>query len=229
MILVMKGGQGAGQSQYTRRLLHLSEEVGLSGSGRLHDPFVTLEALSPGEYKTGGQGIVIRYGLHETPFGLALLGITERGICHLSFVTADEISPARAILNQAWPAAELQPDADSTVAYCDAIFTPLAERSQPLTVVVKGTNFQVQVWRALLSIPPGGLATYQSLAAAIGRPTAARAVGNAVGKNPIAYLIPCHRVIRASGALGGYRWGLARKSAILAWEAAQHPQPEAVT
>jgi AraC family transcriptional regulator of adaptative response/methylated-DNA-[protein]-cysteine methyltransferase len=207
----------------TTSLPDLSGLVGLSGSGRLHDLLVTLEAFSPGEYKTGGQGVVIRYGIHETGFGPVLIGITDRGICHLSFLTSTETQPVWETLNQTWPEAELQPDASATAVYRQAIFTPLAERPQPLAVIVKGTNFQMQVWRVLLSIPPGGLTTYQTIAAAIGRPTAARAVGNAVGKNPVAYLIPCHRVIRASGALGGYRWGLARKSAILAWEAGLSP------
>jgi AraC family transcriptional regulator of adaptative response/methylated-DNA-[protein]-cysteine methyltransferase len=166
---------------------------------------------------------VIRYGLPETPFGRALIGITDRGVCYLGFLSTNEMPRPDELLHQAWPTARLQPDASAAADCCDAIFTPLAQRS--LTVLVKGTPFQVQVWQALLSIPLGGLATYQTIAAAIGRPTAARAVGNAVGKNPIAYLIPCHRVIRGSGALGGYRWGLARKSAILAWEAMHGAAP----
>jgi AraC family transcriptional regulator of adaptative response/methylated-DNA-[protein]-cysteine methyltransferase len=196
----------------SKNLLDLTLDVGLSSSGRLHDLFVTLEAMSPGEFKTGGAGLQIRYGIHDTPFGKALIATTLRGICHLQF-DGDEQA-----LRSEWANAEIVLDAQTTQPLCDLIFNPSIS-SERLTVWVKGTNFQVQVWRALLTIPFGEMTTYQRLAEQMGRPTAARAVGNAVGKNSIGYLIPCHRVIRESGEWGGYRWGVERKTAILGWEA----------
>ncbi|MBW4442309.1 MAG: methylated-DNA--[protein]-cysteine S-methyltransferase [Plectolyngbya sp. WJT66-NPBG17] len=199
----------------TRNLFDLSIEVGLSGSGRLHDLFVTLEAMSPGEFKTNGKGLEITYGIHSTPFGQCLIATTPRGICNLHFL--DEIETAESVLRSQWANAAIFQDQQATEEICDCIFTPIA--GKPLVLFVKGTNFQIQVWRALLSIPPGGMTTYQGLATRIGRPTAARAVGNAIGSNPVGYLIPCHRVIRESGELGGFRWGLERKSVLLSWEA----------
>ncbi len=202
----------------TRNTLDLAAEIGLSGGGRLHDLFVTLEAVSPGEALSGGAGIDIRWGLHDTPFGKALLGLSARGICALHFV--DGTDEARERLRQIWPQAALQRDQAGTSETAQRIFTPLHDARQPLAVLVKGSNFQIQVWRALLVLPPGALTTYGELAAAIGRPEAARAVGTAIGANAIAYLIPCHRVIRASGVISGYRWGAARKAAMLGLEAA---------
>jgi AraC family transcriptional regulator, regulatory protein of adaptative response / methylated-DNA-[protein]-cysteine methyltransferase len=196
----------------SKSLLDLTLDLGLSSSGRLHDLFVNLEAMSPGEFKTAGAGLQIRYGIHDTPFGKALIATTLRGICHLQF---DEDEQA---LRSEWANAEIILDPQTTQPLCDLIFNP-GTHNERLTVWVKGTNFQVQVWRALLTIPFGEMTTYQRLAEQIGRPTAARAVGNAVGKNFIGYLIPCHRVIRESGELGGYRWGVERKTAILGWEA----------
>lgn len=195
-----------------KSLLDLTLDLGLSSSGRLHDLFVNLEAMSPGEFKTGGAGLQIRYGIHNTPFGKALIATTMRGICHLQF---DGNEPA---LRAEWANAEIVLDPQATQPLCDLIFSTGVSQ-EPLTVWVKGTNFQVQVWRALLTIPFGEMTTYQRLAEQMGRPTAARAVGNAVGKNSVGYLIPCHRVIRESGELGGYRWGIERKTAILGWEA----------
>ena len=195
-----------------KSLLDLTLDLGLSSSGRLHDLFVNLEAMSPGEFKTGGAGLQIRYGIHNTPFGKALIATTRRGICHLQFDGNEQA------LRAEWANAEIVLDPQATQPLCDLIFSPGASQ-EPLTVWVKGTNFQVQVWRSLLTIPFGEMTTYQRLAEQMGRPTAARAVGNAVGKNPIGYLIPCHRVIRESGELGGYRWGVERKTAILGWEA----------
>lgn len=203
----------------TRNTLDLAAEIGLSGGGRLHDLFVTLEAVSPGEALSGGAGIDIRWGLHDSPFGKALLGLSARGVCALHFV--DGADEARERLHQTWPRAALQRDQDGTAGTAQRVFTPLHDARQPLAVLVKGSNFQVQVWRALLALPPGALTTYGELAAAIGRPEAARAVGTAVGANAIAYLIPCHRVIRASGVISGYRWGAGRKAAMLLREAAQ--------
>lgn len=205
----------------TKSLLDLSGDVGLSSPGRLHDLFVNLEAMSPGEFKAGGAGLKIWYGVHATPFGECLIATTSRGICNLDFLdatvsqTVNQTDESR--LRSEWPRAEIIYDRQFTKEICDRIFQPT--NSPALAVCVKGTNFQIQVWRALLRVPFGGIATYQGLAESINRPTAARAVGNAAGRNPVGYLIPCHRVIRESGEMGGYRWGLERKTALLGWEA----------
>ncbi|AFY35474.1 methylated-DNA--[protein]-cysteine S-methyltransferase [Calothrix sp. PCC 7507] len=204
----------------TKSLLDLTLDVGLSSPGRLHDLFVNLEAMSPGEFKTGGTGLQIWYGIHDTPFGKSLIATTARGICNLYFLDGMDTEKAVQTLHQEWKKAEIICDQQIIQEISDRIFNPSAlNNGKPLVLFVKGTNFQIQVWRGLLQIPFGSITTYQSLAAAIGRPTAARAVGNAVGSNPISYLIPCHRVIRESGELGGYRWGIERKTAILGWEA----------
>lgn len=203
----------------TKSLFDLTLESGLSSPGRLHDLFVTLEAMSPGEYKAAGAGLTIRYGLHETLFGTCLIALTERGICNLHFLGGPNESLAKQYLTIEWPNADIVYEPAATEESYRRIFQPSAQA--PLTLHLKGTNFQIQVWRALLKIPFGGLTTYQGLAADLGRPTAARAIGNAVGRNPVGYLIPCHRVIRGSGKLGGYRWGLDRKTVILGWEASQ--------
>jgi AraC family transcriptional regulator, regulatory protein of adaptative response / methylated-DNA-[protein]-cysteine methyltransferase len=206
----------------TQSLLNLTLDVGLSSPGRLHDLFVNLEAMSPGEFKAGGAGLQIHYGIHDTPFGKALIATTARGVCNLHFLDAADQLTAEQILRRSWSNAEIIHDAKDTQPLDDLIFDSSISREQkPLTLLVKGTNFQIQVWRALLKVPLGGMTTYQTVAEMIGCPTAARAVGNAVGNNPIGYLIPCHRVIRESGELGGYRWGLERKTAILGWEASR--------
>lgn len=206
-------------------LLALSADAGLSSPGRLHDLFVTLEAMSPGEFKQGGQGLRITYGLHGTPFGHCLVATTTRGICNLQFLEQADRELAVAELRQHWPQAELILDGAATEDVCDRLFWPLAaglaQGKGPIALHLKGTNFQIQVWRALLKIPLGELTTYQGLAQAVGKPKAARAIGNAVGKNPVGFLIPCHRVIRGSGELGGYRWGTDRKAMLLGWEASQ--------
>ena len=207
----------------TSNLLDLTVDVGLSSPGRLHDLFVKLEAMSPGEFKAGGTGLQICYGIHSTPFGDCLIAATPRGLCNLHFLdrtNQDEIEQA---FHQEWTNAHIRADQQATQAICDRIFSPnpSATSKEPLALYVKGTNFQIQVWRALLNIPFGGITTYQGLATTLGRPTAARAVGNALGRNPIAYLIPCHRVIRESGELGGFRWGLERKRMLLGWEASR--------
>ena len=204
----------------TRGVLDLAGAVGLSGPGRLHDLFVTLEAVSPGEYQASGAGLTIRYGVHESPFGAAVVAITSRGICGLHFVNSSSDGIER--LRRDWPDAGLCRDAAATTPVAERIFRPLSSpRGRALALLVKGTNFQVKVWRALLELPLGSLATYGEVAARIGAPGSARAVGTAVGANRIAWLIPCHRVIRESGAAGGYRWGEERKAAMLAWEAAR--------
>ena len=203
----------------TKSLLDLTSDIGLSSPGRLHDLFVNLEAMSPGEFKTGGSGLQIVCGIHDTPFGKALIATTSRGICNLRFLDGTDEQTAAQMLRNVWLNAEVICDREITQPLCDTIFDRATLSRKPIALLVKGTNFQVQVWRALLRIPFAGITTYQTIAETIGNPTAARAVGNAVGNNPIAYLIPCHRVIRASGELGGYRWGLERKTVILSWEA----------
>lgn len=206
----------------TKSLLDLTVDIGLSSPGRLHDLFVNLEAMSPGEFKTGGAGLQIHYGIHDTPFGKSLIATTARGICNLHFLDATDEQTAEQVLRRSWSNAEVICDHQITQPLCDVIFDPVTCQNQkPLTLLVKGTNFQIQVWRALLKVPFGGITTYQTIAEMIGRPTAVRAVGNAVGNNPIGYLIPCHRVIRESGELGGYHWGVERKTAILSWEASR--------
>jgi AraC family transcriptional regulator of adaptative response/methylated-DNA-[protein]-cysteine methyltransferase len=202
-----------------RSVLDLAHDVGLSGPGRLHELFVTLEAATPAEARAGGAGMLIRYGLYATPFGPALIAATDRGICGLHFGNdeCDALAPVRA----AWPHAELRRDQAGTAPLAARVFTPLTvPATQPLALLVKGTNFQLKVWRALLALPAGTVTTYGGLAQRIGAPKASRAVGNAIGANPVAWLIPCHRVLRESGDLGGYRWGETRKVAMLAREAA---------
>ncbi len=205
----------------SRNLMEASAAAGLSGTGRLHDLFVTLEAMSPGEYRSGGTGLVITFGLHDSPFGCALVASTARGICALHFLERTSEQAAREILRRQWTNARLQLDRDHAREIGNRIFDPLSMPSgKPIALLVKGTNFQMQVWRALLELPLGALTTYGEMATHLRRRGAARAVGAAIGANPIACLIPCHRVIRESGQLGGYRWGETRKAAILGWEAA---------
>jgi len=200
----------------SKDLLSISHEVGLSGSGRLHDLFVTVEGASPGEFKAKGNGIEIRYGFHETSFGLCLLGVTERGICHLAFCARNNPRSALAELRTKWPLATLKPATRHTAKIAGQIFG--LSRKPPLRVLLSGTPFQIKVWEALLRIPLNHLASYGDVAAFLGKRGAARAVGSAVGANSIAYLIPCHRVIRETGVIGDYSWGTERKKAILAWE-----------
>jgi len=197
---------------------------GLSGPGRLHDLCVVLEAASPGELKAGGAGWTINVGLAESPFGSCVIAEGPRGICQLSFVESDDGASELATLQDSWPKARLRRD-DATAARLAArIFRrPSASEPRPaLRAFVRGTPFQVRVWRALLQIEAGTLVSYGRLAAALGQPTAARAVGAAVGQNPLAFLIPCHRVIRETGVIGDYRWCTTRKRAIVAWESAAH-------
>ncbi|WP_440027548.1 methylated-DNA--[protein]-cysteine S-methyltransferase [Chromobacterium amazonense] len=201
-------------------VLPLSHELGLSGGSRLHDLFVTLEAMTPGEFQRGGAGLDIIWSVEASRFGPALLARTDRGICALQFVT-DEAA-GEAWLQDQWPHAALHWRPGQGQALCERLFSPLSERSgAPLALRVQGSNFQIQVWRALLSVPYGGLISYGQLAARMGQPSAARAVGSAVGANPVAWLIPCHRVIRSEGALGQYRWGEERKLDLIAWESAR--------
>jgi len=199
-------------------------ESGLSGPGRLHDLCVRLEAASPGEIKSGGAGWTMTAGFTLTPFGDCLAASGPRGVCHLSFVDSDR-KAAWDELKQLWPNARWQRDDAAVQNLLANVFVGQGrlETRRPLTAFVKGTDFQVRVWRALLRIPSGRLTTYGQLAAALGAPSAARAVGSAVGSNELAWLIPCHRVIRQTGAAGEYRWGAVRKRAMLAWEASAEP------
>jgi AraC family transcriptional regulator, regulatory protein of adaptative response / methylated-DNA-[protein]-cysteine methyltransferase len=210
----------------SKSLLDLALDAGLSSPGRLHDLFVNLEAMSPGEYKAGGIGLQIYYGIHNTPFGKALIATTARGVCNLHFFDLADEQKAEQIIRRSWSNAEIIHDQHATQALSEEIFDLTIRYQKPLTLLVKGTNFQIQVWRGLLQIPFGGMTTYQTVAEIIGRPTAARAVGNAVSKNPIGYLIPCHRVILGSGELGDYRWGSDRKTTILGWEASRNAYEE---
>ncbi len=205
-------------------VLDTSLGVGLSGPGRLHDLFVNVEAVTPGEYKNLGKGLVIDYGFHSTPFGECLVATTRRGICFLGFVE-DELGREVGLksLQATWPDASLQENPQTACSEINRIFSPAPYAGkEPIKLLLHGTNFQLKVWEALLRLPGGAVTSYSALSDVVGRPGASRAVGNAVGKNPIAYLIPCHRVLRASGDIGGYRWGTPRKRAILALEAAHH-------
>lgn len=194
--------------------------TGLSGPSRLHDHFVSLEAVTPGEFKSGGRDLEIRYAMHACAFGEVFLAETDRGVCRLAFAERSALDREVERLGAVWPRARLRHDPKTVGDTISRIFTP-EPGSGPLSLFVRGTNFQVAVWRALLEIPQGRLTTYGRLAEAVGRRRGARAVGAAVGANPVAFVIPCHRVIRSAGALGGYRWGLARKRALIAWEAAR--------
>lgn len=203
-------------------LLETSFELGMSGPGRLHDLFVTHEAMSPGDYKTRGAGLTIRYGYHISPFGIALIMVTDRGLAGLAFNDPGGERAAFADMSGRWPNATYVEDMSATQPYAARIFDPTLWRAdQPLRVVMIGTDFQLRVWDALLRIPMGRACTYSSIAAQIGAPKASRAVGAAVGANPMSFVVPCHRAIGKSGALTGYHWGLTRKRAILGWEAGQ--------
>jgi AraC family transcriptional regulator of adaptative response/methylated-DNA-[protein]-cysteine methyltransferase len=201
-------------------VLDTSYEVGLSGPGRLHDLFVTHEAMSPGEWKAGGEGLVISYGFHPSPFGLALVMTSPRGLCGLAFADPGEEQKALDDMRRRWPRATHVESAGATAPIAQRIFdSTLWRPDQPLRIVFIGTDFEVRVWETLLGIPMGRATTYSDIAAKMGRPTAARAVGTAVGKNPVSFVVPCHRVLGRSGDLCGYHWGLTRKRAMLGWEA----------
>ncbi len=214
---------------HARRLLRESAsvldaayEVGLSGPGRLHDLFVTHEAMSPGEWKAGGQGLTLAYGFHPSPFGTALAIATERGLAGLAFADPGEEASALDDMRRRWRRAQFREDTARTAPLVCRIFDPkLWQRDRPLRVVMIGTDFEVRVWETLLKIPIGSATTYSDIATKISAPKAARAVGTAVGKNPIAFVVPCHRVIGKGGDLTGYHWGLTRKRAMLGWEAGQ--------
>ena len=203
-------------------VLDASYEVGLSGPSRLHDLFVTHEAMSPGEWKSGGEGLLIQYGCHASPFGIAVVMLTDRGLAGLAFADRGEEAAGLADLRGRWPRATYVENAAATAAVARRIFDPSRWcGDQPLRIVMIGTDFEVRVWETLLAVPMGRAISYSAIAAKLGRPTAARAVGAAVGRNPISFVVPCHRVIRKDGGLCGYHWGLTRKRAILGWEAGQ--------
>ena len=214
--------------EHAKRLLEESEnlletayESGLSGPGRLHDSFVSCEAVTPGEYKLAGEGLQIVYGFHPSPFGECLIARTERGICSLSFIREGEREQALNDLRQNWKHADLIEDPAATFPLVHQICSQKWDlESSPLHLYLRGTNFQIKVWEALLRIPAGSVVSYKDIAVLIGMPKASRAVGHAVGKNPIPVIIPCHRVIRNGGEFGDYHWGSARKKALLGWEMA---------
>ncbi len=216
-------------------LLDTSYELGLSGPGRLHDLFVTHEAMSPGVYKAQGEGLEIRYGFHPSPFGEALIMATDRGLAGLAFADSEgedgrhsgevgtgSFNRPEALddMRKRWPRASYVGDLAFTAPYAQRIFDPTCwTPDQPLRVVLIGTDFQIRVWEGLPKIPVGKATTYSGLASSLDRPDAARAVGTAVGRNPISFVVPCHRVLGKSGQLTGYHWGLTRKRAMLGWEA----------
>lgn len=204
----------------SRPVLEAALEAGLSGPGRLHDLCVSFEAMTPGEYRRGGEGLAIRWGVHPTPVGVALFASTPRGLCAIHFLENPN-SPAAQLaqLHRDWPQARIQRDGTATASIAAEISARiLGHPRQPLSAILAGTPFQVKVWQALLAIPSGAVTTYSDIASRIGHPQAHRAAASAIGANPIAWLIPCHRVLRSTGAIGGYRWGLPRKRALLALE-----------
>jgi AraC family transcriptional regulator of adaptative response/methylated-DNA-[protein]-cysteine methyltransferase len=203
-------------------LLDTALEVGMSGPGRLHDLFVTHEAMSPGDYKSRGSGLTISYGYHVSPFGIALVMVTGRGLAGLAFADAGDEAAAFEDMVSRWPNAHFLEDLAATAPYAARIFEPARWRGEePLRIFMIGTDFQIRVWQALLHIPMGRAKTYSEIAAEIGSPKASRAVGAAIGANPLSFVVPCHRALGKSGALTGYHWGLTRKRAILGWEAGQ--------
>jgi AraC family transcriptional regulator of adaptative response/methylated-DNA-[protein]-cysteine methyltransferase len=194
----------------------------LSSASRVYDHFVHIEAVTPGEFKSGGHGLTIDYAMHDTPFGTAFIASTPRGICNFAFVPSTDITDPLDEIRKRWPHAVLNENPQRTQAIIQSLFASNTKPDRPLSLHVLGTNFQINVWKALLQIPPATVTSYTNVANALGRPNSARAVGTAIGANPIAFLIPCHRVIQQSGRLGGYHWGETRKHAIHAWEAARY-------
>ena len=210
--------------RHDRSVLEATFEAGLSGPSRAHDLVLNAEAVTPGDVARAGEGLAIDYGFHATPFGECVIATTKHGICHLAFLHPVSRQAALERLHGDWPRATLMPNQRTTGAALAKAFPAPGERAVPgLSLHVRGTNFQLKVWRALLSVPDAAATTYGAIAAAIDEPNASRAVGNAVGRNPISWLIPCHRVLRSTGALGGYAWGPDRKRVMLAWERVHAP------
>ena len=201
-------------------VLETAYDIGLSGPGRLHDLFVSVETVTPGQYKSGGTGVRINYGFHQTPFGKAMVARTQGGLSDLMFVDGESEGEAFLTLRRRWPAAEINEGPEATEEIVARIFGRASgwTGSDGIHLMLRGTNFQIKVWQALLRIPEGAVVSYSDVAKSIGRPDAVRAVAGAVGSNPVAWLIPCHRVLRSTGEIGGYRWGIARKRMMLARE-----------
>jgi len=206
----------------SKPLLEVSDSLGLSSGSRLYDHFVSLEAVTPGEYKKGGAGITIDYAVHTTPFGSVFIAVTSKGICKLSFLNQNDTEAHLDELKNKWPYAQMHESHEKTFEIIGSIFDRDVTLTRPLSLHVSGTNFQISVWKALLEIPPGTVTSYTQIATEIGKPRTARAVGTAIGANPVAFIIPCHRVIQRSGKLGGYHWGETRMHAIHAWESARN-------
>ena len=205
-----------------RSVLDTAYESGLSSGSRLHDMFIKIEGATPGEFKDGGAGLTIRYGFHETPFGECFMALTPRGICSMSFNNPEDRDEVVAELKADWPNAQFMQAQDDIEPIVERLVNSDQKMNgKPVQLHVKGTNFQIQVWQALLKIPAGQIVSYEDLALAMDRPKATRAVSSAVARNPVGYLIPCHRVIRKSGVFGKYHWGTARKKAMIGWEASQ--------
>ena len=200
-------------------LADISYETGLSGTGRLHDLFINIEGMTPGEYRNGGEKLLINYSFAETPFGNIIVASTSKGICHIAF--ADDEQQAFSELMNNFPAAAFRQVVDSLQQNALFIFSQDWKDLSPIKLHLKGTDFQLKVWEALLKIPLGALTTYSRIAGSVGNPKASRAVGSAVGDNPVAFLIPCHRVIRSTGVIGQYHWGTTRKTAMIGWESAR--------
>lgn len=200
-------------------LFDTAMETGLSGTGRLHDLFINIEGMTPGDYKNGGENLNINYSFADSPFGNVIVASTPKGICHLAFYE-DETLAIRNLQIQ-FPAANYKQVVDSAQQNALFIFNHDWGKIEQIKLHLKGTDFQLKVWESLLKIPMGKLSTYGTIAKNLDNPNASRAVGTAIGDNPVAFLIPCHRVIQGSGALGGYHWGIARKTAMIGWEAAK--------
>lgn len=217
----LTAGHAVRMLRESRTNLEVAYDAGLSGSGRLHDLLVNFHAVTPGELKRDGAGLTIQYGFHPSPFGECLIAVTARGVCHLGFVPPEGRRAALAELKAEWPRALIEEAPRATAPLARRLFRRGNGHASGIDLHLRGTNFQIKVWEALLRIPPGGVVSYEDVARCIHAPRAVRAVANAVAHNPVGWLIPCHRVIRKSGALGGYRWGETRKKALLAWEAAR--------
>lgn len=207
--------------------LAVAHELGLSSASRLYDQFITIEAVTPEQFKTRGRGLSIDYDVQMTPYGWCFAAITERGICRIEFMDNESDSGPLANLQILWPEALITRNEPRLTIVFDVLHQPGAKPNKPLSLWVKGTNFQLNVWRALLTLQSGAVSSYQTIGQAIGKPSASRAIGSAVGANPVALFIPCHRVLRGDGELGGYRWGTVRKQAILAREFAAHDDKDA--
>ncbi|MGI9387299.1 MAG: methylated-DNA--[protein]-cysteine S-methyltransferase [Methyloligellaceae bacterium] len=204
-------------------LLDTAYEVGLSGPARLHDLFVDHEAMTPGDFKRGGAGLEMNYGFHNSPFGIALIMTTDRGVSGVAFADNDQDGEkVFADMSKRWPEANYRQNPEKTASFARRIFDPGTWRAdRPLKIVLIGTDFEIRVWQSLLSVPMGRAVSYSDIASHVRVPRAARAVGSAVGRNPISFVVPCHRVLRKDGDLGGYHWGVTRKKAIIGWEAGQ--------